>query len=205
MERVQRSNRLGADWSPWGMVSLRASAVQQVRHPAATVARAALARGSPCCWARARLPFLPQWPHFTRAYWPHLRVAGKGADWSAEWVSCPAGYWEPQNVSYGEELHMMSPTQRDSSANLFLDSCATNIPTKPLVTHELVYSPPSGHLSIQSGQLLYPTPAPNCNVSAVHILLVPSNCKGPSVNLIQTCSSSVICQSQKDKTGVLQE
>lgn len=105
------------------------------------------------------------------------------------------------HVSYGEHSRTMSPIRRDSPANLFLDSCATNIPTKPLVTHELVYSPPSGHLSIQSGQLLYPTPAPDCNVSAVHILLVPSNCKGPSVNLIQTFSSSVICQSQKDKRG----
>ena len=37
------------------------------------------------------------------------------------------------------------------------DSCATNIPTKPLVTHELMYI--HGHLSIQSRQLLYPTPA----------------------------------------------
>lgn len=109
------------------------------------------------------------------------------------------------HVSYGEHSRTMSPIRRDSPANLFLDSCATNIPTKPLVTHELVYSPPSGHLSIQSGQLLYPTPAPDCNVSAVHILLVPSNCKGPSVNLIQTFSSSVICQSQKDKRGVLRE
>lgn len=85
------------------------------------------------------------------------------------------------------------------------------MPIKPLVTHELCKSQPLAMSpSRQNGQLLcwpwenfpYHIPDVSYNVSTVHIYLVPSNCKGPSVNLPQMFSSSVNCQLQRD-IGVL--
>lgn len=111
-------------------------------------------------------------------------------------------------MPYREHSHRRVPIFRDSSANVFLRLVCHQY-TKPLVTHELAYTPTLAiSPSRQSGQLLrvqpwesfcYRIPALGHDASTVHLYLMPSNCKGPSVNLVQTVSSSTICQSQKDK------
>lgn len=80
------------------MRPLQVSAVQQARYPAVTVASVTgvtlpYAGEVHTAEPRAR-SILPRRPQFTWAWarLEHTRVAGKGADWSTEWASCPAGY-----------------------------------------------------------------------------------------------------------------